>query len=95
MILALSCPDRPGIVAAVSTLLAEAGGNIVEAHQFDDLDTGRFFMRVAFEFRQGPVRPGVSHWVSSSIAELASRFKTIRLLPMLRPEARGADGLEV
>jgi formyltetrahydrofolate deformylase len=47
-ILTLSCPDRPGIVAAVSGLLADRGCNIVESQQFSDLDTGRFFMRVAF-----------------------------------------------
>ena len=48
VILSLSCADRPGIVAAVSTGLFEAGCNILEAHQFDDPDTGRFFMRVRF-----------------------------------------------
>jgi len=48
-ILTLSCPDRPGIVAAVSTLLFEAGCNIRDAQQFDDTETGRFFMRVVFE----------------------------------------------
>ncbi|MCW0183426.1 formyltetrahydrofolate deformylase [Zavarzinia sp.] len=48
-ILSLSCPDRPGIVARVSTYLFEAGANILEAHQFDDTETGRFFMRVVFE----------------------------------------------
>ena len=47
-ILTLSCPDRPGIVAAVSTLLFEHGGNILDAQQFDDVETGRFFMRVVF-----------------------------------------------
>ncbi len=48
-ILALSCPDRPGIVAAVSSLLFEHGCNIVDAQQFDDSETGKFFMRVVFE----------------------------------------------
>ncbi|KGT72980.1 formyltetrahydrofolate deformylase [Bradyrhizobium japonicum] len=48
MILALSCPDRPGIVSAVSSLLFEAGCNILDAQQFDDTETGRFFMRVVF-----------------------------------------------
>ena len=48
MILTLSCPDRPGIVARVSTLLFEHGANIVDAQQFDDGETGRFFMRVVF-----------------------------------------------
>lgn len=47
-VLTLSCPDRPGIVAAVSTLLAERGGNIVESQQYGDPATGRFFMRVQF-----------------------------------------------
>ncbi len=48
-ILTLSCQDRPGIVAAVSSRLAEGGANILEANQFDDLETGRFFMRVLFD----------------------------------------------
>jgi len=47
-ILTLSCMDRPGIVAAVASAIAEHGGNILEAQQFDDLVTGRFFMRVEF-----------------------------------------------
>jgi formyltetrahydrofolate deformylase len=47
-VLTLSCPDRPGIVAAVSGLLAERGGNIVESQQYGDPATGRFFMRVQF-----------------------------------------------
>ncbi len=48
LILSLSCADKPGIVAAVSTGLFEAGCNILEAHQFDDPETDRFFMRVRF-----------------------------------------------
>ncbi len=46
--LTLSCPDRPGIVAAVAGLLAAGGGNIVESQQFGDQAAGRFFMRVQF-----------------------------------------------
>ena len=46
--LVLSCPDRPGIVARISTLLFEYGGNILEARQFEDAETGKFFMRVVF-----------------------------------------------
>ncbi|MCZ2414584.1 MAG: formyltetrahydrofolate deformylase [Burkholderiales bacterium] len=48
-ILTLSCPDRPGIVHAVSGFLLGHGGNILEAAQYDDRDTGLFFMRVHFE----------------------------------------------
>jgi formyltetrahydrofolate deformylase len=47
-VLTIASPDRPGIVAAVSTVLFEAGGNILEAQQFDDLQSNRFFMRVVF-----------------------------------------------
>ena len=45
-ILTLSCVNRPGIVAAVSTYMFEQAFNILEAAQFDDTITGRFFMRV-------------------------------------------------
>jgi formyltetrahydrofolate deformylase len=48
-ILTLSCNDRPGIVGAVGTFLAEHQGNIVESAQFGDVDTNRFMMRVCFE----------------------------------------------
>ena len=48
-ILSLSCPDRPGIVARVSSFLYERGCNILEAAQFDDTETGRFFARLMFE----------------------------------------------
>ena len=47
-ILTLRCDNRPGIVAAVATRLANNGGDITEAAQFDDALTGKFFMRVAF-----------------------------------------------
>ena len=47
-ILTLSCPDQRGIVHAVSGFLLERGGNIEEAAQFNDRDTGLFFMRVQF-----------------------------------------------
>ena len=47
-ILTLSCPDRTGIVHAVSGFLLERGGNIEEAAQFNDPTTGLFFMRVRF-----------------------------------------------
>ena len=47
-VLVLDCPDRPGIVHAVSGFLLERGGNILESQQFGDTDTGRFFMRIDF-----------------------------------------------
>ncbi|MEV0754410.1 formyltetrahydrofolate deformylase [Streptosporangium sp. NPDC050280] len=47
-VLTLSCPDRPGVVAAVSGLLAGRGCNIIESQQFGDAVAERFFMRVQF-----------------------------------------------
>ena len=47
-VLTLSCPDRRGIVHAVSGFLFDHGGNIEEAAQYNDHDTGLFFMRVQF-----------------------------------------------
>ena len=52
-ILTLSCPDRIGIVHAVTALLIERSGNILEAAQFNDHSTGRFFMRMKFDLPAG------------------------------------------
>ena len=48
-ILKLSCPDRPGIVHAVSGFLFDLGSNILDSAQFGDSHTGEFFMRVHFQ----------------------------------------------
>jgi formyltetrahydrofolate deformylase len=47
--LTLSCINRPGIVAAVTTYLFQHGADIREAQQFDDSETGKFFARIAFD----------------------------------------------
>lgn len=47
-ILTLRCQNRRGIVAAIAARIAGHGGDITEAQQFDDPETGMFFMRVAF-----------------------------------------------
>jgi formyltetrahydrofolate deformylase len=48
-ILTLSCPDRPGIVSAVASFIADHDGNIVESQQFGDRAGRMYFMRVQFE----------------------------------------------
>jgi formyltetrahydrofolate deformylase len=48
-VLTLSCPDRPGIVHAVTRFLLEQRGDIRESQQYGDRERGRFFMRIAFE----------------------------------------------
>jgi formyltetrahydrofolate deformylase len=53
----MSCDDRPGLVAAVSTLLAERGGNILNAEHYNDQETKRFFMRIHFAQADGGAEP--------------------------------------
>jgi formyltetrahydrofolate deformylase len=66
-ILTLSCPDRAGIVHAVTGVLAANGANISEAAQFNDQGTGLFFMRVRF------AAPGATvAALSPPLAELAA-----------------------
>ena len=48
-VLTFVCPDRPGIVHAISGAVVDAGGNITESQQFTSEDTGRFFMRLQIE----------------------------------------------
>jgi formyltetrahydrofolate deformylase len=48
-VLTFICPDRPGIVHAISGAVVEAGGNITESQQYTSDDTGRFFMRLQIE----------------------------------------------
>ncbi|WP_064707411.1 formyltetrahydrofolate deformylase [Rhizobium bangladeshense] len=52
-VLTVSCRSTRGIVAAISSYLAEKGCNIIDSSQFDDLDTGKFFMRVSFISEEG------------------------------------------
>ncbi|MDE2403583.1 MAG: formyltetrahydrofolate deformylase [Sphingomonadales bacterium] len=48
-VMTLACADRPGVVAAVTSRLAELGGNIRESQQFNATDSDRFFMRIGFD----------------------------------------------
>jgi len=48
-VLTIVCPDRPGIVAAVSGFLAQHGANIVDAQQHSDEAGPTFFMRIEFD----------------------------------------------
>ena len=67
--LTLSCEDRPGLVATVAGFLAARGGNILDAQQFDDQETQRFFMRVVFALTD----PGVAlDGVRRDFAEVAA-----------------------
>ncbi len=48
-VLLLSCPDQPGIVAAVADFVYRHGGNILDAQQHTDRTDGVFFQRIEFE----------------------------------------------
>ena len=65
-VLTVTCKSTRGVVAAISTYLAEKGCNIIDSSQFDDLDTGKFFMRVSFISEEGV-----------SLAEIREGFKPI------------------
>jgi formyltetrahydrofolate deformylase len=67
----LDCPDRPGIVHAVSGFLVTHGGNIVESQQFGDRLSGRFFMRIDFSMTDPDATP---ESLRTDFTEVASRF---------------------
>jgi formyltetrahydrofolate deformylase len=67
-VLTLACPNRPGIVAAVANHLLTHDSDIRDAQQFDDAETGRFFMRVVF------TAPASIDSVRADLAEVAGRF---------------------
>ncbi|AYN19863.1 formyltetrahydrofolate deformylase [Alcaligenes aquatilis] len=69
-ILTLSCPDRTGIVHNVSGWLLEQNGNIVEAQQFGDAATNRFFLRIQFSL---PEKQDVNA-LQTSFAPIAEKF---------------------
>ena len=78
-VLTLSCPDRPGIVRAVASFIADHDCNIVESQQFGDRVGGMFFMRVQFEPVHGTALD-VDH-VRGDFAGTADRFSLVwRLL---------------
>lgn len=49
LVLTLQCPDRPGIVHAITGAIVEAGGNITELQQFSSPDSGEFFTRIQLD----------------------------------------------
>ena len=68
-ILTLSCADRPGLVAGIAGQLFEGGANILEAQQFNDTESHRFFMRIVFD---APADGKVSWTAHADLAEAAA-----------------------
>lgn len=72
-ILAFTCYDAVGIVAAVTGVLADHDGFILDSQQFADLETGRFFMRLHFK-AAGPRLPVLLPGMAALFAPVAQRF---------------------
>jgi formyltetrahydrofolate deformylase len=71
--LLIGCPDRPGIVAAVSRFLFECGANIVSSHQYSsDPSGGRFFLRTEFFLEE--LRESREEWQERFRQEVAEGF---------------------
>ena len=73
-VLVLTCPDRPGVVHAVSGFLVGHGGNIIESQQFGDRLTGRFFMRLDFEVPGTGAEQITAEELRRDFADVAARF---------------------
>jgi formyltetrahydrofolate deformylase len=92
-VLTLSCPDKPGIVYAVSSFLVQHSGNIIASQQYGEPDGGLFFMRVHFAVPQ----PGLAvgdlvrdfSWVAESfhmtwrLHDKSERIRTLLMVSQL------------
>jgi formyltetrahydrofolate deformylase len=66
--LLLACPDKPGLIAAVSGFLAEAGLNITDADQHSSAE-GRLFMRMEFDSAPASEREAIYRRFDSEVAQ--------------------------
>ena len=74
-VLTLTSDPLPGIIAAVTTAVADLGGNITETHQHWDRPTDRFFLRVAFVGPEGLTVPAVEQALAPGADKLALELK--------------------
>ncbi|MCE2564547.1 formyltetrahydrofolate deformylase [Komagataeibacter sp. FNDCF1] len=69
-VVVVSCKSVPGIVSEFSRVLFEAGGNIIEMNQYNDLQDDQFFMRVYFTY----ARDAGTDALREKLAQTAARF---------------------
>ncbi len=69
LVFTISCPDKPGIVYAVTGLLVNVGGNIMESQQFNDAESGLFFIRIEANV------PGGRETIANAFAALARQYQ--------------------
>jgi len=72
--LTVTCPSTRGIVAAIANYLADQGCNITDSSQFDDPETGKFFMRVSFVSETGAERAALAAGFTDTAEEFAMDF---------------------
>jgi len=92
-VLTLSCPDRPGIVYAVSSFLVQHSANILASQQYGESPDGRFFMRVQFtvpppgqdlaELERGFSWVAESFHMSWQLHDKATRVRTLIMVSRL------------
>jgi formyltetrahydrofolate deformylase len=70
-VLTLACPERPGIVRAITGFLADRGFDIVEHQQFDDHMSGKLYLRTAFNPGDKEVS---AEGLSAEFAAIAGEF---------------------
>ncbi|MBQ9350626.1 ACT domain-containing protein, partial [Phyllobacterium sp.] len=76
-VLTLSCEDKPGIVASVTTELAALDANIAESNQFWDRQTNRFFMRIAFAASEATSKDDVERALKPAIERFGMKTTLI------------------
>jgi formyltetrahydrofolate deformylase len=69
--LLVNCRDRTGLVAALSTFVFDHGGNILDADQHAEAQSGEFFMRLVWDLAAFDLDRAAIH---TQLAELAERF---------------------
>ena len=72
LVVTLDCPDRPGIVHAITGAIVAVGGNITELQQFSSPDSGRFFTRIAVE---GAEAEGLERAVREATDDFGARLR--------------------
>ena len=75
-VLTLSCPDRPGLVHAVSGWVVSAGGNILDSQQFSDMAEQMFYLRLHVDFGEAEIEPMVSGFAPVA-AQYAMDFRFV------------------
>lgn len=73
-VLTVTCPSSRGIVAAIANYMTDQGCNITDSAQFDDMETGNFFMRVSFSSEEGRTLSQLADGFADTAASFDMQF---------------------